>query len=361
MLIDPEFNRYSDQAPSLLRRNVDTFLEQNALDRAELERASLRPFKGHFDAFYVSTVARGLAGSKSDVDLILVSYDASLDDAMLSNMLFHGGRRVGVKVIKHTELNQALLTLREISGRIALRSFVDVVEERKRVQVDWQDLERLINGISFNSGAQYLTYLPDLCRVTAVAMLQEFYRQVGFVRLATSSHDFPAAAAYAYVAVISAMDAVMATCGRVQSNSKWTLERWHHFVPSVHTPRVLGAIARITRAREALQPFIEASGAALLAPLMELQDYISAEFVPTSQTGVVKLCLSDGTHRTPFLPGADSVGSSRMMAIVDSAVLDAIETPASLDATVADGEIARHALQLLQVNILSCKLVEAAA
>lgn len=361
MLIDSEVDRYLDRAPAILAENVEAFFRGNAIERNALESFALRSFEGDFDCFYVSTVARGLAGSKSDVDLIVVSSAAAMASSPLSSMLFHANRRLGLKLVNQRDLGGDLAVLDEVSARIAGGQFIVAEDQRKRLAIGWQELERLINGVSFSAGARYLRYLPQLSRWTLIHKLQEFERQAGFFRLASLSGNPAAASAYAFGAVVCAMDAVMASCGQVQSNTKWTLQRWHRFAPAVRTGKAREAAARVAKADSALRPLMGSPSADLSAALADLQSFLWREFVPTTQLGTVRYELSAGVHRHPFLPDADSICSEKAAAVIGAATLDRIRAVGCHDFSTSDGGAARDALRLLQLGMLSGNIVQAAA
>jgi len=344
-----------------LAQNVESFLAENKIERTGLESFALRPFEGGFDSFYVSTVARGLAGSKSDVDLILVSNAPISASTTLSSMLFHAGRRVGVKLVNQPDMGDALDVLHKLSDQIAVGRFVAAADERKRIPMEWQDLERLINGVSFVSGTKYIRYLPWLSRWMVINTLQEFQRQVNFVRLALVSGNLSAASAYAFGAVVSAMDAVMAACGQVQSNTKWTFERWRRFTPGAQARKACEAIALVSDVKDVLTRPLASVGRDLTKALTDLQAFLWTEFVPPVQLGSARFDLSDGVHRDAFLPGADSICGKRIAAVVDAAILDQILSARSADFAMFDSEVARAALRLLQVGALSCNIIQSPA
>jgi hypothetical protein len=362
MLIDAEVDRYLDQAAALMAQNVESFFASNGIGRAELEVFALRPFENRFDSFYVSTVARGLAGSRSDVDFILVSNALTAEVTTLSNMLFHAGRRVGVKLVNRQTLEESLAVLHEVTDNIAAGQFVNATDRSKRISVGWQDLERLINGVSFSSGAKYLYHLPWLCRWTVVNTLQEFLRQLIFVRLALASGIPTAASAYAFGAIESAMDAIMAACGQVQSNTKWTFERWRRFTPTIQARKALEAVALVAQARDVLaRPLVKSSGIDIAKALTSLQAFLCIELMPCSQLGNARLDVSEGAHRAPFLPGAESIGSARVAAVVSTATLAQVLGATNAEFVALDRGVARDTLRLLQVGALSCTMTQSVA
>lgn len=357
LLIEEEVDRYIYETPATLAGNVVSFLADNAIERVGLESFALRPFQGDFDLFYVSTVARGLAGSKSDVDLILVAGESVADDTTLSSMLFYSGRRVGVKVFRNFDIKSAIDILQEISTRIIDGDFVSIFEARKRMPVKWIDVERLVNGVSLKLGPIYLEYLRPLCRWVVIDALQEFQVQYCLVRLALASNNFGAASAYALGAIVSAMDAIMATCGRVQSNIKWTLERWRRFTLDAQAPRAREAIRRLMDAKDvAGWPTVGAAND-LVKALTNLRAFMYAEFVSPGQLGCLRIDIPDGGYRAPFLPGADGVFSQNTAAVVNTLTLNRILGADSSGLETLDSREAKDTLELLQAGVLSFKIV----
>lgn len=216
--------------PDLARRSVEAFLAEHAIDRGAVEKLVMGTWPAEARLFYVSTVARGLAGSRSDLDFIIVG-DADLGRSTLSSMLFHQERRIGVKY--HTE--------HQIERSFALMAAACAGPDAPglggsgaaAMPIGWADLERLVHGHSPVAGTPYAGHLATVCAWALDANARQFREVAAMAHLAASGELDGALRGYACKASIAAMDCVMAAHGHVQSNWKWTHERWARFRPDL--------------------------------------------------------------------------------------------------------------------------------
>lgn len=349
MIITDEVSREAGRLPSAGRRNVEGFFDRFSLDRSAFEAFSLRRFPDTATPYYVSTVARGLAGSTSDIDLILVSPDKVPPEQASSNMLFFGDRRVGVKLISRADIDQALAGLDacgpDDGGPLDLGT-----DPTSAGPIRWVDLERVVNGVSFQDDAGYTRHLPTLSRAAVQRFLAEFQIAAACTGLACVSGAEAAAYAYRAAAVVAAMDALMAACGRVQWNMKWTLERWRRFAVDATTAEARLGVAAI----EKVAPIIQAIAPSSTAdPLDELRRFFEANVLARRPLPAPRLALATDARTFGFLPGATAVERAGAFAVTDAALAAHIAASGEIP---SDPERARAALQLLQLGFLRMSL-----
>lgn len=325
MLFLEDIENYKRHAEISARENTLAYLRRYELSRDKVEEMVARLCPRPSDVYYVSTVPAGLAGSTSDLDIILVPQESG-DFGDVSSMLFCGDRRVGAKIIPASVVSDALEALQGLVPRAlldyggngdSLEAFVPIKP------VKWEDLERLVNGFSFTRGANYLPALNDIA-VFAVAKASANYRQQRLgARLAARSGADAATFGYLVGAVQSAMDALMASCGRVQAKAKWTLERWSRFTTTTDSPadesrQVLEA------AREKLQT--------LRRQVPEPVTFLSSIDRIFERMGAVPAGKSNGLHLPPqtrwhpFLPGAVCIKTAGRTVVVPSRVVERLDT-----------------------------------
>jgi hypothetical protein len=324
-----EMEVYAASAPALARENVERFFIVAGIDRANFEQMINRLSQRSGPIYYVSTVARGLAGSKSDIDIIIPS---SAGAQPLSSMLFHGERRIGAKVIEAQTIDAAL---RFVSKTVSCPEdhLIEAVGFAERdLPVKWCDLERIVNGYSFEAGTPYATALRDICRWALGAALGAYRANRELMHLAISAGRVGAAHAYCTGHLIAAMDAVMASCGRVQSNTKWTLQRWSQFRLEIEDETVRDGAdvlqALLTSLRDA--PFRQEG------PLLaETDEFITATFQAMSPHRSGGLSLGEGTITGQFLPEASFISDGRRTVVIPSDHLACIEV-ADVEPSQAD-------------------------
>ena len=339
------------ESEAVRRGNVVRFFDDNGIDRIEFEQFALRPFAKPFDAYYVSTVARGLAGSKSDIDIVLASGGTLPDDATLSNMLFHSGRRVGVRMLSRSDIDSALAHLATVARDLAAGRSVRIAEERGHLAVKWSELERLINGVGIENVPSFLDALPDLCHWALIGALQDFEIAFCCAQLSARSDNAAAVAAYGFTALIAATDAILASCGNVQSNAKWVLERWRLF----KTTKIKGldALANaVAQVRFEIDAPVRRGAAALMPALMRLRVALHERFRSGDMGHGLVFALPTEVKRAAFLPGADCLARPDRTIIVADKLLDQLIGMTSIGMSALDSRSAGLALTLVQQNCL---------
>ncbi|MEO1662065.1 MAG: DUF6001 family protein [Pseudomonadota bacterium] len=279
MLFEAEVREKQDQAFFQRRSNVESFLRNNDLSHDRVKE-QIRHLVGKFvEPYYVSTVPRGLAGSTSDVDLIILDEEEP-DQPGLSNMLFVSGRRFGVVRFSYEDVNQALRRLEEFN----LSGLANALNSSKTVQSSlsprWEHLERIVNGVRLDRDEnEFIVHLSTISKSATLFALAALHRFAFLLRMAEASGKKSLMTIYGWSAVMHFFDAVMSAAGEVQSNSKWVLERWQRFRNEDYSD----ALSAEVRTGESLyQKYI--SGTLLYSELMDAVNELSAEL--TSGTTV---------------------------------------------------------------------------
>ncbi|MDP3745637.1 MAG: DUF6001 family protein [Phenylobacterium sp.] len=346
MILQDEIDHYVAGAEVAGRLCTEDFFRKAKLDRGELERFALRPFEGEYATFYVSTVVRGLAGSLSDIDLILVREDEGTLGSPMSHMLFHGGRRVGVKVIPRAQLDAAFEGLSRAVVPGAPASLV-----LPQSPIRWADLERIVNGYSFTRGAPHLGRLPLLAATATPTFLETLREQAAYAAVARLAGQGHALHGYVANALSAAMDALMAASGRIQSNNKWTFERWRRFSGEVVTSGARDIASQIERARLQLMEVTDGGADRLLGALAETRDRLHR--VLDAPLGESTLDLAEGVQAHRYLAGSTSLHGVRGVAIVPDPVLERLRGLSDRHLTELEPAEGLSALVLLQRSLLA--------
>lgn len=231
-----ELSPYVEGCSSRSREYVSRFLAWAGCDPGGIRRSIGRQFGEIHDILYVSTITNGLAGSTSDIDVILVVADKDLAVERMSTRIFSGSRRIGVTAYSHREIVEAISRVR------ALEPLPASEVQRTRAawdgsqQICWTDLIRCINGYSFESSMPYLDGLPALSVVTYVTAFEQFRRAVALCWLSAAAQERRGCQGYALTALRELMDAFMARYGQVNSGAKWVFERWQRFESASGNP-----------------------------------------------------------------------------------------------------------------------------
>lgn len=240
LMLEDEVALQAARLPELAQRNTKAFFDKHMLDRRTIEGLVLRTWPSDVHLFYVSTVARGLAGSRSDLDFIIIG-KADLGQSTLSSMLFHLERRIGVKYFTETQVELSLTTMAAICEGAAQSAEKPGVD--KNLPIGWADLERIVHGHSARAGISYAHHLKTICAWAIEVFTRQFSEASVMASVAATGGLEDAARGYALKASIAAMDLVMAAHGHVQSNWKWTHERWKRF--KLTMPPVAQQLARV--------------------------------------------------------------------------------------------------------------------
>ena len=343
-----ELEAYSKQAEAAACKNVSACLAEWKIVRDDFEALINRLSQSAGPIYYVSTVPRGQAGTTSDLDVIVVGRGAEAPS--LSNMLFHQGRRVGAKVIAASTVWDAIDIVRAAVSVPELGRLAAVRQAARQLPLKWHDLERVVNGVSFSEGCGFIAGLPALCEWQLCLSLGDYSRHRTSFRLAVASGATGSANAYLSLALMAAMDAVMARCGRVQSNNKWTFVRWGDLVADCAGRGGDEVLGPLTRALADLHATSAPPCNALEAIDRLVGDLFGPRWIAPQRLG-----LRSGVQLGSFLPGAVFVTSPERTAILSgtspSSLLSALEM-GEADGSVAAGDI----LSLLQQGLIDYEL-----
>lgn len=360
MIVTEELSAYRDDALRRGRHNVEQFFASQGLDKAEFEKFVLERSDPSHRPFYVSTVARGLASGTSDIDIMLVADGPLPENHATSNMLFFQQRRVGLKLLSGTNIETTLDTLESATAHPTLQASVLNARLTEDMPVRWVDLERIINGVPFSDGESYHHRLATLCGATAASRLKDYLFNALFLRLAVKAGLAESAYAYGQLALMAAMDVLMASCGHVQSNMKWIFERWSRFAVDAKLPAVREGVALLTALHENLDARAPSKDTDQLTLFEAVNAYFEKRIFPSDRLPAIRLALAQSVRAHGFLPNATSLHLKDVAAVVGSAIVDHLQT-AGTDATndFATPRDAATALRLLQHGFL-CAAVEAA-
>ena len=328
------------EAQDAARASTVAFLRACDIDRAGFETFVRGAVQFQGPIFYVSTVARGLAGSTSDLDLILVA-PAATEEHLASQMLFHAGRRVGVKVLAEHGVTREMVRIAQAVSAPPAARHCKIRDAAGALSIKWVDLERLANGASFE-GVTHADHLPALCRWSLVLHLADFRQAEAGFGLAMEAGRRGAALGYLAAAVEAAMDATMAAAGQIQSNVKWTYERWRCF--------------RVRDRETAARDLVDALDAGLSDlrrgfaepdALARVEGLLVAAFGDDVPPQVGNLTAA--AHCSTFVPDAISLSTPERTVVMAADRLTALCSDAS---TRSQADAAR-ALHLLQLGLLS--------
>jgi hypothetical protein len=350
MIFDELVHSYMASAPALAQKNTEDFLSEYSINRAAFEEFAFRSFKFNYTPFYVSTVPRGMAGSTSDLDVILVS-DVTSNITAITHHLFYQGRRIGLKFIHGVELDKTFDLAEEFSNLPISDWFLSIDKYEKQLSIKWEDFERLVNGVSFDVGTPYICHLPNLCQWSLLNFLLEYHEQRFMATLAYRASELYCAHGYIVYAIIAAMDAIMAACGQIQWNCKWTLERWSRFKSTITDSKVKEGILIINSLEGCLES-CHYSPETVLNKLEELSSYFCNVFAPLEDDKLF-LNISGEVQKHQFISSAISLTSPQRTAIISSDTLSEIINTNADDIINLDQYIASLSLKLLQLDILS--------
>jgi hypothetical protein len=294
---------------------------------------------------FVSTVVRGLAGSTSDIDIVGVGAGAS---QAVSAMMFWGGRRIGLKAIDINVLQAAREELQEKFGAVKEGSPPSTAELKASKFLKRVDLERLINSFSLTSGADFLPSLPALSRIAALESRREAAVSLAAAHWAMSCAQSARARAYLEIFVINVMDCAMALCGDVQTNTKWTKQRWSIFTAE-QLPNSIAAVAEKINAID--------SGLKNPHPQTELQDQnglarsvfkLVSSLEGSRESYETK--LSEDVNLFDWMPGSTCISGPSGCVIVDTGRLNELTSVGGN--LLLESDCASLALDLLSCAVL---------
>ena len=298
------------------RRNADAFFRRWEIDRAGLEAMVLRGLPSSVSAYYVSSIPRGLGGSTSDIDLLLITDDAAEQETSVSRMLFFAGRRVGAKVLVRAEIAASFAL---VEADLAAWDRNQVFPSG-RLPIKWMDLERVVNGTSFDHDPEYADQLPTLSAWATLLFFEAAAGNAHLHLLAAQASQPGAAYAYGQATLMAAMDCIMASRGDFQYNMKWILERWRRFCADGPSTANRSLVEALTEARKRLEctPGDPSGSATALSALIGA---LRAE-VLGAQPEPPTLALGAEVTVNNFLPGASVLQTDGRAVVVRHEILD---------------------------------------
>jgi hypothetical protein len=317
MIFSEELAYYQSQNNVLGLSNVRAFLQQWNIDQIALETFVRRSARSG-QLYYVSTVPRGLGGSTSDVDFMVIVDDAVERNSNLTSMLFNQGRRVGIKTLTRAEV---LAGLAAVEARLAAWDAGDY--RCDPLPMKWINLERAINGVTFEGEPEFIGHLAILARWAGAMAFADFCQNCLLTELAIAAEEAGAARAYGEAAVMAAMDCLMAACGRVQWNTKWIYERWRIFLGELGEKSAALRVHAVERLLEALQaPHVSAQH--VREALGDVRRCLLGHDSSRRASDRTRLVQAPDVSIDDFLPRAVVLQGPTGAAVVDKAVLERV-------------------------------------
>jgi hypothetical protein len=352
VIFDKIVSNYIASIPDLSLKNTEKFLDECSIDRLQFEEHNFRSFKdsSHIP-FYVSTIPRGMAGSTSDIDVILVS-DVGKDLSIMTNHLFYEGRRVSIRFIRQLNLDEGINILAQFNKLPIDIRFDSLDNYIEQLPLKWEDFERLVNGVSFVTGNPYLHHLPSLCECALIGFLREYYQQKIMLNLACCADEFRTAHGYIVNALNAAMEILMVSCGQIQSKSKWTFYRWSRFRLDVTDSTVMEGISIIDSLTSCLHG-CSYSLQKVLDNFGRLSSFFDKIFISMGNSDGMLFNMSSEIQIHEFIDSAVSLSSLRRTAVISSETLNMIAKMEVNNITKIEPSVAKVALKLVQFDLLS--------
>jgi Family of unknown function (DUF6001) len=221
-----------DRAELVARRHRDVtaFLAQREL-RPDWLTAFMHNRVGAGELLLTSSPVHGLANPSSDLDFIRIQQDA-IDGPRISTKIFERGHHLEVVSFSAAELKHNLDEL----AALAVLPPADLVARYRtwdtRFEPRRKQTERIVNGLTLDGDAPYLSSLPALAITWSRASLQIAVEQVSHLCLAEAAGELRGRIGYAYNVLLHLMDSVLSMHGDVYTTRKWFLLRWRRFVHS---------------------------------------------------------------------------------------------------------------------------------
>jgi len=354
MLFEDEVRRKQEHSFFQRKSNVENFLRDNDLTHDRVKEQIHHLVGKSVEPYYVSTVPRGLAGSTSDVDLIILDEDEP-DQPGLSSMLFVSGRRFGVVQFSYKCVNQAVRRLEEYNSSGSTNAMNSSETVQSSLTPRWEHIERIINGVHLDRGEnEFIGHLSTISRSATLFALAAVHRFTFLFRMAEASGKKSLMTIYGWSAVMHFFDAVMSAAGEVQSNSKWVLERWQRFRSEDYSDAVNG---EVRRGESLYQKYI--SGTLFYSDLMDAVNELSAILMSES-TFCTNPVFPEKTGYSDMLKGATLItkeGGGHNNCLVSSQVVGAVEN-SSFDELPSN--LAASILDLIETGFCQLKLYQGA-
>jgi hypothetical protein len=299
-----------DPAELIARRHqaVTRFLAERDLDPDWLT-GFMRDRVGDGELLLTSSPVHGLANQGSDLDFIRIQSDP-IDGPRIATKIFERGHHLEVVSFSAAELKRNLDELAALATLPPAELVAGYRSWDKRFEPRRKQTERIVNGLTLDGRAPYLSNLPALATVWSRAALQLAIEQVAHLCLAEAAGESRGRIGYAYNVLLHLMDAVLSLHGDVYTTRKWYLLRWTRFV---HTGQWRNAdyhatADRIEQARRGLTAAFESTEP--IAP-----EYVDLVTNVARVTGVaaslrVRTKLVDGSEYHGYLTGAGMLSAN---------------------------------------------------
>jgi len=257
--------------------------------------------------------------------------------------------RIGVTYVTYKDVKQDLALLAELEA-IAPSAAKTVEGGMRRFQLHWRNLERLVNGFSFENGHPFEGHGQNLCRWALVRALCRADFCWAVVRIASIAGQSHAAAAYARAAILSYIEAVLAMAGNVQSNNKWVIQRWTDILLPDSLIELREAIERQRKAATLRTMMPMSAATAIDVELRQRIASLSYENDDTSLCSRVPMNFA-----TPLTGAVTATGTNGVVWLASAVPWHDLVGKTVLDDSWEPSE-ALAALRGLQTGLLSCRI-----
>lgn len=323
----------------LARRHaaVTRFLADRDLEPGWLATV-MRTQAGDGELLLTSSPVHGLANHTSDLDFIRIQSDP-IDGPRIATKIFERGHHLEVVSFSTTELRR---NLDELDALAALPPAEIVAGFRawdSRFEPRRKQTERIVNGLTLDGRAPYLSSLPSLALVWSRAALHTAVEQVTHLCLAEAAGESRGRIGYAYNVLLHLMDSILSLHGDVYTTRKWYLLRWTRFVRSGQPHE---AYRELVSSVEQLRRSLSAAASCAQRIAEPYVDLVTRAVRVTTATAGVRVCttIAEDAEYHGYLPGSGLLSAGGRAVVVPGRP-DWDGTPSSLpelariDATTA--------------------------
>ncbi len=346
-MIGAAVSRYVAAAPRATEANLKTYFDEQGIDGPRIVEVVLRQVEAECDAFFVSSIVRGLGGPTSDIDVMLEHSGKQAAPGM-STMMFVEDRRIGLKHVATSDVATAIAEIDALIGKPQVTAAVSGWD--KTHEIGWVDLERLINGWSYRTGMAYIHALPAYCTVACRYFAQDALYFARLAVLADAAGACRASLAYGRGATLAMMDQVMAACGRVQVTRKWTLERWRRFREEA-VPEAAECIAPVVAACAVLG-YDPGAGHASGSQILEHVEHVLGLLGPELCPSAAAFQTNYAEQNRSYFGSARVTHDARQIVVADAKLFELAARP-WCELAAVDAATARSLVTIAQAGLLS--------
>lgn len=335
---------------------VSSFLAERELDPGDLG-AFMLDRVGSGELLLTSSPVHGLANPTSDLDFIRVQ-EAGISGPRISTKIFERGHHLEVVSFSAAEVKRNLDALAELAGASPAEVVAGFRGWDKRYEPRRKQTERIVNGVTLDGRAPYLSALPALALVWSRAALQTAAEQTAHLCLAEAAGETRGRVGYAYNVLLHLMDCVLSLHGDVYTTRKWYVLRWARYARRNlwHDDRYRALAAGIEDARttvsDALRPDHRSPLAGTYAGL--LTDAARATGAAASIT--IALTPADDAEYHPFLPGSGMVSAGDRSLLVTGDWPPPAEPVPLADLAALDSRTAATALRAIRAGVATARI-----